>query len=788
MNDKSTFGIGRLYEAKEYRRKLEDDDQKRCVLYSCFVLLAYTNTTNPSATAMEKTLFGTILSSSCAPSNQPGPIESSQLFENPSRMTQADVELAEQMAFSNSALIIDCMSKLFLKLCQLSPRTRHLLLLWVGRLLHANNGRIKLASIMSSHNAPPRDECSDGLMLNLCAVLLRLCKPFSLPQSPKLMRIHPQYCRQRFSESNDQEAKHHHLWGVSEETYLVQLDENQVNTIEMPSEYNFICDIFFLTHQSLHLGLHSTFERFANLNRDLNRIQTAYQQLQAAGSPDVEAIKLMFEGAMKRFMCMRVALVDPELLKPVLQFHVATSTYLTHLATGGDNSVPFSSLTFPLKEPNTRLLGCIPEHIITNITDAMSEVIHVAEHFMDLILVFMGSKSRLKNPHLRAKLAEVLYEIMPSQEQDTYAMSRLNSHNVLKERLFKEHRNVDRLAEVLFDVFVGIEITGDSVEFEQKLSYRQPMYKVIDYIWKIDLHRKAVAKLSDAALADIENTDPPLFLRFVNLLVNDARFLLDEALGFMKQIREKESERDSSSSTLRGRELEQFEADLAQIINISRFYNSAAVDTTHTLALLTSNCSELFCHSIMVDRICAMLNYFLLMLTGPKMKEFKVKDFDKSEFKPSVVVSEICQIYLNLSHSAEFCQAVSADGRSYSPQLFPQTERVLKKINKPSDMIQAFNSLGVHIKNAAVQQMEDDELSSSAPEEFLDALLNTMMKDPVILPSSKQRVDRSTIARHILSDQTDPFDRSPLTLDQIIPDTELKSKIFTWLQEQRNKL
>ena len=37
MNDKSTFGIGRLYEAKEYRRKLEDDDQKRCVLYSCFV-------------------------------------------------------------------------------------------------------------------------------------------------------------------------------------------------------------------------------------------------------------------------------------------------------------------------------------------------------------------------------------------------------------------------------------------------------------------------------------------------------------------------------------------------------------------------------------------------------------------------------------------------------------------------------------------------------------------------------------------------------------------------------
>jgi len=32
------------------------------------------------------------------------------------------------------------------------------------------------------------------------------------------------------------------------------------------------------------------------------------------------------------------------------------------------------------------------------------------------------------------------------------------------------------------------------------------------------------------ALKDIENTDAPLFLKFVNLLVNDANFLLGEAL------------------------------------------------------------------------------------------------------------------------------------------------------------------------------------------------------------------------------------------------------------------
>ena len=65
-------------------------------------------------------------------------------------------------------------------------------------------------------------------------------------------------------------------------------------------------------------------------------------------------------------------------------------------------------------------------------------------------------------------------------------------HEAMKERLFTDHKNVEHLAEVLFDVFVSIETTGESVEFEQKLSYRQPMYKVIKYIWTINLHKEAI--------------------------------------------------------------------------------------------------------------------------------------------------------------------------------------------------------------------------------------------------------------------------------------------------------
>ncbi len=79
----------------------------------------------------------------------------------------------------------------------------------------------------------------------------------------------------------------------------------------------------------------------------------------------------------------------------------------------------------------------------------------------------------------------------------------------------------------------------------------------------------------------------------------------------------------------------------------------------------------------------------------------------------------------------------------------------------------------------------------------------TLMRDPVKLPSSRTTIDRSTIKAHLLSDATDPFNRSPLSIDDVVPgklfcrfydactdfrlDVELKQKIIAWLAVQRGK-
>jgi ubiquitin conjugation factor E4 B len=45
----------------------------------------------------------------------------------------------------------------------------------------------------------------------------------------------------------------------------------------------------------------------------------------------------------------------------------------------------------------------------------------------------------------------------------------------------------------------------------------------------------------------------------------------------------------------------------------------------------------------------------------------------------------------------------------------------------------------------------------------------TIMRDPVILPSSRTIVDRSTIKSYLLSETRDPFNRQPLTIEEVIP-------------------
>lgn len=45
----------------------------------------------------------------------------------------------------------------------------------------------------------------------------------------------------------------------------------------------------------------------------------------------------------------------------------------------------------------------------------------------------------------------------------------------------------------------------------------------------------------------------------------------------------------------------------------------------------------------------------------------------------------------------------------------------------------------------------------------------------------------SIFLRHLLSDQTDPFNRSPLTMDMVKSNIELQRRVQEWIQEKKQE-
>lgn len=83
------------------------------------------------------------------------------------------------------------------------------------------------------------------------------------------------------------------------------------------------------------------------------------------------------------------------------------------------------------------------------------------------------------------------------------------------------------------------------------------------------------------------------------------------------------------------------------------------------------------------------------------------------------------------------------------------------------------------------EEESEGEEEEEIDEAFLDPIMQTLMRDPVVLPHSGVTVDRATIERHLLGSATDPFSRAPLALADVAPDAALRARIERWAAAAR---
>ena len=220
--------------------------------------------------------------------------------------------------------------------------------------------------------------------------------------------------------------------------------------------------------------------------------------------------------------------------------------------------------------------------------------------------------------------------------------------------------------------------------------------------------------------------------------------------------------------------------------NKAKSYMQLTNESVATLKLFTDALADAFTTPEVVQRLADMLDYNLESLVGPKQRDLKVNNPQEYGFNPKMLLSDIMDVYLNLSAKSNFHQAIARDGRSYKPENFDAADNIVSRFGlKSSEELKRWKKLHQKVEEAKASLDAEEEDLGDAPDEFMDPLMATIMTDPVTLPISRAIMDRSTIRQHLLSDPHDPFNRTPLKIEDVISNTELKEKIDAFRADKR---
>jgi len=648
---------------------------------------------------------------------------------------------------------------------------------WFANIMNTNHKRRAM-------QVDPKTVASDGFMMNITVILDGLCEPFMDATFSKVSRIEIDYLRRNPRVDIKDETKLNADQNTADEFYAQMVNGTS----------NFITEVFFLNLAAHHYGSEALNAKLKTLDKEIKNISGRLAEMEAerikfANQPQLierfEAQLKPYVELLNKSMALKFAiegvLFDKLMQTKSLLFMRYVTVWLLRIASQSDYT-PEKSIKLPLQDDQPATFKNIPEYVLE---DILGNFTFISQHLPDIMvsansdeliamcITFLTNSDYVKNPYLKAKLVSLLYH----GSWPVYHRSK----GILGDSLTSSKFANDHLLHALMKFYIEVESTGTSSQFYDKFKIRYEIFQVIKVIWSNDIYKQRLQQES--------SINKQFFLRFVTLLLNDATYVLDEALSRFPKINDLEEElRPSASTTLTPEQRTAKEEELAAAETQAQSYMQLTNETMAMMVLFTKNLSASFTQAEIVDRVAAMLNYTLDKIVGASQRNLKVSNPEKYEWRPKVLLGEFIDIYLNLSTEERFISAVARDGRSYKPVNYNNASSILSRFSiKSPEEISAWEKLKIRFKVAKELDDQEEEDLGEIPDEFLDPILATLMLDPVILPISRNTVDRSMIQGHLLSDPNDPFNRTPLKIEDVIENTELKAKITLWREEMRLK-
>lgn len=524
--------------------------------------------------------------------------------------------------------------------------------------------------------------------------------------------------------------------------------------------FNLETQWFFMTLHCLHVGMLKTCSRYTSLVQGMD------------SERDSDHRKM--ESLMKIKLCVDAQLLHPEILAQTLSIYVFLAQWLRRLID------PYGRGP-PLQNPPMEW-AALPEYLVEDIADFVLFLCRFSLPTIDstnvlpiinLFISLVRSPPYLCNPYLRAKLVEVFCGLARVQTAHGPGCPSLEPVFTRCPLL------VNNMIPALVQLYVDIEHSkgGDS-QFYDKFNVRHAVALLMKYLC---LHQPHIQQL------ELQAQNKNLFLKFINSILDDIYYLLEESLNKGKLL--KGLQKDNSLHNKTAAMIDSRRAERTRILlNTERSLRTASVLSTHSINLLWLLCSNEVVRSLLlrpelVDRVAQCIGHHTLRLGGAEREELQVMDPSKVSYQPDQWLNRFTDMYLFFSECEPFRLSVVVDGRGFKVDEFRMAvgvleSRSLKTKEETARLLALFLELEQLHKRLELESVKRGEV----PEEFLDPILSTMMIDPVVLPSSGITMDRAVITRHLLNENTDPFNRQPLCADDLKPNKELKQQIDDFLR------
>ena len=570
---------------------------------------------------------------------------------------------------------------------------------------------------------------SDGFMINITVCLDQLCEPFMDATFSKIDRIDVDYLRRSPRIEIKDETKLNADQTTSDRFYSQSVS----------GKSNFISEVFFLTLAAHHYGGEAANSKLNELEKNLKRMEKYLEEIELDRHKWLNDARQLaaFDAAIKKYrdkidegLSYRYAvqgiLLDDLSQARSMQFMRYVIVWLLRLV-APEHDFPTQTLKLPLPEEQPEVFKCLPEYfledVVGNFKFIMANMPQIitstqSDELVVLCITFLRNSEYVKNPGLKSGLVTILFH-------GTYPVYN-RSRGILGDLLNALPFATEHLLHALMKFYIEAEHMGQHA-FYDKFGIRYEIFQIIKCIWSNTIYRE---RLSQEARLNLD-----FFVRFVNLLLNDVTFVLDESLSAFVKIHKLSLELKDPQAELEQNIRKEKEEALSAAQNTAKNYMQLANETVAMLKLFTEALAESFTMPEIVQRLADMLDYNLDALVGPKSSDLRVENPKEYHFNPRALLADIIDVYLNLKGKQNFICAVARDGRSYKPSNFEKAAVIMKKYSlKSPEELAGWRALGEKFKKAKELDDQAEEDLGDIPDEFLGKL-------PLFVDSKKHVAD-----------------------------------------------